>query len=478
MDTVRRVAKNTSFLILGNLTTKVLNLFLVVAIARYLGANGFGQYSLILAYVGLFGIVLNLGLDTLAERDIAQGKRKAGVIMGGVLLIKLFLFFFVLSLVSLSARLLSYPPEMITLFSLYTFSLFLTSQASLFRLTLHAVERMEYEFLFNFLNRSLVLLLSVGALLLGYGLPGLIYALLIASGVDLVFYAMTASRIVQRPVFRLDPPYWGDLVRKSLPFAMVGVFYGIYSNIDIVMVSHLKGDAAAGVYSAAFRMITALMFIPYAFSSSVFPLMARLSRDSRRGLERAYVSSFRYLSYLAIPIAIGTTLTADRIIVRFYGGGFEGSAQALQVLIWGGALMFLNSLLMNVLLSINREKINMKIAAAGVLLNVVLNLLLIPKYSYMGAGIATVAAELTFFVLCFYALHRCFLRISLLSAWVRPLAASSVMGLFLLGLREILTLFLLIPLAGGVYFGVLFLLRGFSEEDRAFFRRLREETAS
>jgi len=199
--------------------------------------------------------------------------------------------------------------------------------------------------------------------------------------------------------------------------------------------------------------------------------MARLSRDSRGSLERTYASSFRYLSYLAIPIAIGTTLTADRIIVRFYGGSFLGSTEALQILIWGGALMFLNTLLMSALVSINQEKANMKIAAFGVLLNVILNFLLIPNYSYIGAGIATVAAELTFFLFSFRCLSRLF-HLSLERIWIRPLVASSVMGLFLLELREVLTLFLLLPLAGVVYFGALLLLKSFTDEDREFLRRL------
>ncbi|MBI4344131.1 MAG: flippase [Euryarchaeota archaeon] len=474
MNIIQRVAKNTAFLVGGNVANKALNLVLFAVIARYLGTEGFGRYSLVMAFVGLFAILLNLGLDTLAERDVAQDRRKAGAYMGNVLAIRVVLFLPVLILITISANLVGYGGETLRLFYIYAFALLATSAASIFRLILHAHEMMEYEFLVSFIDRALVLVLSLMALFLGYGLPGLIYAILAASTVDLAIYAYTAVRKVQKPSLRLDPGFWKALTVRSLPFAFMGVFYGIYSNIDVTMISIMKGDEATGVYSAAFKLVAALMFIPYAFSSSVFPLMARLSVEARGSLERAYEHSFRYLAYLAIPIGVGTTILADRIVVRVYGGGFEGSGPALQILIWAGSLMFLNSLLLNALVSINRERLNLVVAATGVILHVLLNLLLIPRYSYLGAAISTVASELAFFLMALYYLARYLYPLPLGTVFLRPLAASLAMGLFVGALRESVTIFLLIPMAAALYFFLLYLLGTLTARDRELLRELRK----
>lgn len=473
MNVIQRVAKNTTFLIGGNVANKALNLVLFAVIARYLGTGGFGKYSLVMAFVGLFALLLNLGLDVLAERDVAQDKRKAGAYMGNVLAVKLVLFLPVLLLITITANLLGYSGETLRLFYIYAFALLATSAASIFRLILHAHEMMEYEFLFSFINRLLVLFLSIGALLLGYGLPGLIWTLLAAGALDLALYARAAVRNVQKPSFSLNISFWKALTVRSLPFAFMGVFYGIYSNIDVTMISVMKGDEATGVYNAAFKLVTALMFIPYAFSSSVFPLMARLSVEARGSMERAYEHSFRYLAYLAIPIGVGTTILADRIVVRIYGGGFEGSGPVLQILVWAGSLMFLNSLLLSALVSINRERLNLVVAATGISLHILLNLLLIPRYSYLGAGISTVASELAFFLMALYYLARYLRPLPLGGIFLRPLAASLAMGLFVASLREALTIFVIIPLAAILYFSLLYLLGAFTARDKELFKELR-----
>jgi O-antigen/teichoic acid export membrane protein len=92
------------------------------------------------------------------------------------------------------------------------------------------------------------------------------------------------------------------------------------------MLSLMKGDAAVGLYSAAYQLINALGFIPVAFTAALLPVLSRLHITGQDSLRFAYQKSFKYLLLVALPIAVATTLVADRIILGIYSSGFSEAA--------------------------------------------------------------------------------------------------------------------------------------------------------
>jgi O-antigen/teichoic acid export membrane protein len=116
----------------------------------------------------------------------------------------------------------------------------------------------------------------------------------------------------------------------------------------------MKGDAVVGWYNAAYRLVMGLQFIPLALVGAIYPILSRYhSISAKDNLMIVYEKAFKLLSMLAIPLGIGTSLLADRIIIFLYGNNFSNSIIALQILIWVVSLFFIYSIVAYVLVSIN-----------------------------------------------------------------------------------------------------------------------------
>ena len=165
---------------------------------------------------------------------------------------------------------------------------------------------------------------------------------------------------------------------------------------------------------------------------------------------------------------IGRARLAPEIILLIFGKGYEGSIIALQVLIWTTLFVFANSAFVQLFQSINKQFTVTKIIGLGTLLNVILNILLIPKFSLVGAGIATALAELTFTILLIISTYKLGhgVKIHELAIFlVKVIISGLIMGVFILLLKSIANLFLLILVATILYFFVLYIINGIKEED-------------
>jgi O-antigen/teichoic acid export membrane protein len=472
MSTVQRFAKNVSFLYAANVINRILNLVLFIYIARYLGDTGLGQYSFILAFVGLFSIIHTFGFNPIISRSVARDKEKASTYVSNVVILRMGLFVITTLLIAVSINLLGYPQRIVKLVYLYMIASYLTSISTAFRALFIAYEKMEYEAFLTTANRLITVPLTILALVYGYGLEGAIAVLLLSGVFDFLISLFIANTRIKRIKFELDIGLCRKLFALAMPFVFLGVFNTIYHSVDIVMLSKIAGDSATGWYNAAYRLLNALLFVPAVFMGALFPVMSRFFASSRDSLVLAYRKSFQYLLMLALPLAVGVTLLADRIIIRIYGDVFVNSIAVLQILAWSTALVFLNNVFLTTLMSINRERTNTKILASGVILNVVLNFLLIPKYLHIGASIATLVAEVTFFVLASYSLARSLHFLPIHKLAFKPVIATLAMAAFVLYLREIITLFVVIPMAAVLYFAVLFLIHGFSGEDLELVKKI------
>jgi O-antigen/teichoic acid export membrane protein len=176
---------------------------------------------------------------------------------------------------------------------------------------------------------------------------------------------------------------------------------------------------------------------------------------------------------LCLPIGIGTTLIADKIILFVFGVAFVKSIIALQILIWTIVLTFAGAAFAKLLESTNRQRIITKISLICVVVNVLLNLLLIPKFSYVGSSFATVVTEFLLvgsIVVLTYRLS-CGISLPIIKDYLlRILFSSLIMSVFVLYFQN-LHLIILIISAGFVYFVTLYLVRGIDNEDMMLLRQ-------
>ena len=453
----------------------LLGILLAVFLARNLGAAEYGKYAFAIAFTSLLLFIADPGLSALSIREIARDTRKADKYMTHVSVTKLVLSLLMVGVIAIAINLMGYPSSTITIVYILGFTNVFGSFSVFFRSIFRAFEKMEYEALTRISERVLVVGAALGALALGYSLTTVVSVMLLAQAFGFLFTLLVCIRKFARPRLSFDFSFSKLLVKTALPLTITAIFSSIVFYTDMVMLSMMKGDEVVGWYGAAHRLISGMIFVPAVFTGAIFPVISRYFVSSRDNLVLAYGKSLKFLATLAIPLGIGTILIAGRLISFLYGTEFTNSVIVLQVLTGAVSLIFFITFLEHTLVSIDKQVVGMRIVGMTALLNVILNLSLIPSFSYTGAAAASVASQVFAFAWIFGYLQKHLSRINLLGLISKPLFAAVVMGAVVYGLDRVLAdstvnLFVIILSAVAIYGLLLYLLKAFDYEERQAIR--------
>jgi len=471
MNTVQRIAKNTGVLFFAQIITMFLGLILVIFITRFLGDIEFGKLAFAQSFTGMLVIFADVGLSTFAIREVARNKEFAGKYLGNIVCIKMLLSIITIALIIFIINLMHYPKDITFIVYLFGISAIISTFSSFFRSIFKAFEKMEYEAALNIIRS--IIRVSIGLLLLfsGYGLIELAYVYIFVEILDFVFSFFVIIKKFAKPTIKIDFMFWRHLFLGALPFCMTSIVGLIYLRIDIIMLSFMKGDAVVGWYNAACTIVYILVIIPDIISYSVFPMMSRLFFTSLNVLKTTTEKFAKYLFILALPILIVLIILSNKIILIIYGDIFVNSIIILQILSLYLPIRFVNHAIGYTLSSVNKEYLRAFSAAIAAGFNIFLNLILIPRYSFIGAAIATVLTEIILFTFYYYFTAKHFHRFPLQKTFLKP----SISCLCAFGFAYFLKWinpFLLAGLSVFVYLVVLFLIKTFDSDDKRIFKNL------
>jgi len=474
MNTVQRIAKNTAILLAANIISRVISFFYVMYTARYLGAEGFGILSFALAFTGIFGVFADLGLKTLTVRDVARDKSLAGKYLRNIIAIKIFLVIITFGLIVITIYLLGYPKQTIKVVYFIALSVIFNAFSGMYYSIFQAYEKMEYQSLGNILSNILIFLGFLFAISQGFSV--IVFASIYFL-VSIIIFGYTLFIYEQKfilPKIEFDWEFWKAKIKEALPFGLTGTFITIYLWMDSVMLSFVKGEEVVGWYNAAYKLILTLLFIPGIINTAIFPSMSRFYISSQNSLKLIHEKYFKFMLVIGIPIGIGTTFLADRIILLIYGEDFIPTIIILKILIWSLVLIFFRTSFDRLFESIGKQIIVSEAFGIGVILNLILNLTLIPKYSYIGAAVATVITDLVIFILLIVfslKVEYCIIKKKYAIILFKVIGSSILMVAFIKYFRN-LNLLLLVLLSVIVYFLFMFLVKGFSKDDISLFKKL------
>ncbi|MDQ7783363.1 MAG: flippase [Desulfomonilaceae bacterium] len=467
----KRIFKNTLALSIPSMLNPVISFVLVLIISRYLGVQGLGQYSLVLAYLGIFATLAVLGLDHLVVREAA--KRPEDI---HLLFFNAGLFGTVSSLVSLLAMnlliaVMGYEKVVVQAGFICSLSLVASTAIGYMEAIFRSVEKAEYV-TFTYLPENVVRVAVCAVLILsGYGITALFTAILgtriLAAVMMFIFYV----KVLGMPGARLDGRVWRLLAAEAPTFASIAVFSTIHLSLDQIMLSKLKSVDAVGIYSAADRLLDICRTTPTAFAAALLPVLTREFLEGVDRLHKLTVDSLRYLFIGTIPVVVGTALLSDQIITLIYGVKFEASIPVLTLHIVSLVPFSMAFVLAQVLIATNNQRVDLAVNIAAAIINFVLNLMLIPMWGAWGAALATLITIVIFNQLQYLFIRQRLFRIAFAGLVPKPLVAAGVMACATYVLRD-LNVFLNIGLSAAVYFAVLLAVRGFSAEDTDFLRRL------
>lgn len=453
-DFLSTVARNSAFVMGTQVMMKALAFLFNIYVVRRLGAEHFGQYVAVIAFIDIFAVFSDLGMAPYMLREIARDRKNVNWLLPNVVAVRFLLSGLVVVVATSAAYFLGKEQDMVLGIFVAACGLFFYAIQGPLDATLMGWERLDYSASFSLVNQLVFWGLGTLLLVIGWGFIGL----LIASLAGVVSMALLEGRVVLREVrFReltLSPRRWGELVKAGLPFGISGLSFSLQGRFDSVLMSITLTDAAVGWYNVPLQLIGMLMLLAQSVCLSMFPSLTRAYGQDPKSIYGIVHRSLKYLLMLSLPIAVGGMIVADKLIVTLYTEEFIHSVPLMRILIWTLPFLFLSELMGALIMALRQEKAGAKVNVSNALLSVVLNLIMVPTLGVVGASLAKVSARGIRTVQYWRLLGSELLVGERWKELVRVALAAGAMGVSLLFLHE---LHLLLSIGAGAVLYVMFL---------------------
>jgi O-antigen/teichoic acid export membrane protein len=465
MKTAKTLVKNTGILFSSQILAYLIGLIYLINVAKYLGAENYGVLALALALTGIFSVFVDLGLASLTVREVSKNKYLANLFLGNSLVIKSFFSLITLILVHGIVNILNYPKETAEVIYWITLFVIFNSLSQSVYAIFQSYQKMEYQSLGIILN-SILMFIGVTALIF-FQKDLMIFAMLYAM-ISLIIFIISLIICISKftkPKISINVNVWKNLLRNSLPLGLISIFVVLFIRIDTIMLSKMVSEMAVGWYNASVTLVQSLSFITSAVVVSVFPLFSKLHVNSQKNnFELLFRKTFHYIALISIPIGVGTTILADKIIILLYGFEYSNSIIVLQIIIWWYVIGSFSWIIGTVLNATNKQRIFLIFSGLALISNISLNFILIPKFSYIGASIATILTEVLLFCLLFFRFPHDIYVPNLIKIVIKPILASIIMGICIYFLKDFNVIFV-IGLGIIIYLITLIIIKGINNED-------------
>jgi len=468
MSVVRKIAKNTAWLFVADVISKISVFLLSIIIAQSMGDEAFGKYSLAIAFSFFFIIISQLGMKIILIREIAKNPKQTQSYLGNSLVIKLVLSLFSFVLLIMITSLFDYPANIKMIIYLFTTGGIIFSVSHIFQSVFVAHEKMKFSAIISMAENISILLISVFILSLKKDIVLLGIGYLIASIIVLITsIIITSKKLV---VVKLDFNFkiFKLLIISSLPLLVSSLFGIITLKIDTIMLSLFKSVTVVGWYNASYQIVGGLLFIPIILCTSLFPSMVKSYKKSHEMLSEILTKSVKYLTIIVIPFIIIIVSYSKFIIILLFGQQFIKGAYSLQILMIALFFMYLIRPFAYLLFSSDKLKHFLISVITISIINVVLNLLFIPKMGHVGAALTTLVSTFIGLVMMIY-FSSSIVHVNLFNILHKPI----LLGLLLFGIMRLLSninALFVVTIIILLYIILLFILRVFDQKEISYLK--------
>jgi O-antigen/teichoic acid export membrane protein len=394
MSTASLLLRNSSVLLAGTFAAKGLVLLSYLILTRKLGAEAFGLYSFLFAYLAFFELFPDAGLETLLVREGARGEVRLARKVGDAWILRALLALVSLPL-AVAALPLSTQNTEASFFVLLGAIPWLTSNR---RTSLRSLLDIPYRIRLRMGLPTLLNVLAEGAhvailpaAIAAFGLAGAITAVGVAPLPFCLALAFFSARLL-KPDLAFDPGALRALFRSALPLLGGLLLNFVLVRSDVLLLERLRGTLEVGIYSAPARLVETANFVPALLMTSVYPLLSASHPADPARITKLFTISLRFLAALLVPVIALEIAFARPLVFLLFGESFAGSAPVLPWLAASEILIFVDIVFTARLLATNHDRRNVQLIAAAAAFNVAANLVLIPAYGATGAAAATILA--------------------------------------------------------------------------------------
>ncbi len=466
--TERKLAKNTTYFTAALSLQKVLSFIYFWFISNNLFPDQLGKYVFALSFTTLFSIFIDLGLSPILTREASKDDKKANKYFQNILALKIPLAIITVAAAWLVINITNKPADVRQLVYLASCIMVIDSFTLSAWVIFRAKHKLLYESIATILVQIIIFIAGLTALFNTDNIAYLIGALLLASIFNFLFSLLLLKKKLH---FSLKPEYNKEITKyflKILPaFAIAGVFVKIYNTSDSVLLSYLDGDEAVGFFSVSAKIIYAFQqVIPAAFAAVIFPAFSYYYKHAQEHLVTTFKSAIRYLLIISLPLCTGLALLASQLINLLWPQYNEviPTFVVMSLAIPFIFLAFPTGYLLN---ACDKQKQNTINRGIITVLAIILNILLIPKLSYYGAGLTFLITNIT--LLCIdYVLIKKIIAVKIsdfLPMLLKTGTATAIMTILLYFLQNMLHPVILILIAIPVYFISLMAIKGLSIQE-------------
>jgi O-antigen/teichoic acid export membrane protein len=388
----RHIASNIGTQLVLRVISMPISVVTVSLAARTLEPSGFGVWSAIGAFVGLFTVLTDLGLTTVAMQKMAAEPEREAEWLGALAGLRLLLSFFAVALCAASVPLFLDDVDQSHLAAwILTLTIFSTGANALmavFNSRLRAGLALSFSVVQSFLWLGVcVAFYLAGADVVDFAIAYVVMMAVIGT------LQLQATRRFAHIAWRAGRELWRPLMRVAFPLGISSLAVTVYYQIDAVLLLQLADAKETGVYGAAYRFLAPLLFLPAAVMSSFFPVLSAVYTTDPERARRLVQRAAELMTVISLPILGVTVALSDQIIDLLYGEEFARAAEVLPILMIAFVSICFGTLAGFLAPLLNLHWRLALYSGVGAIANVVLNVVLIPEYGAIGSAWATVITE-------------------------------------------------------------------------------------
>ncbi len=391
------ILRNIFSLTTGQLISIAFNFFSITLAARYLGVDSFGKFSYILAVVVIVSKLIDFGFSPIVFREHSNDKKNYSL-LNTALIIRTLFFFVVLALFNLALWLFSFETIETLLANILLFNTFFSTKFISIRELLDIPFKvrlaMHYPMMVILIDNCILLLFVIAMPYFNGGITYFVTVYVISNipGFILILFFLR-KRYQFIPKFNLENAKW--LFITSLPlygFVLVDI---LYQQLELLFLNHYHDYYEVGIYSAGLRLVMPLLIFPSAIINTVFPIITKNIKTDNKQNEVIINTVFKVLFFFAFILAIGVAFHSSSLVTFVFGNDYIEAAIPVTILFFAQIFVYYSFFSTNLTIAYNKQKWNIYFMLALLIGNTFLNFILVPLYSFTGAGTAKLIISLT-----------------------------------------------------------------------------------
>ncbi len=399
----RKFVTNLILLLFLNLLIKPFWLFGIDrTVQNIVGDETFGLYFALFNFSMLLNILLDVGITNYNNRNIAQHHFLLPKHLSNIIGLKMMLAMVYAVFTLVIAAIIGYNRIQFHLLFFLILNQFLISFTLYLRSNISALHLFRTDSFISVLDRSLMivicsLLLFTNVFPIEFTIEWFVYAQSIAYAATTLITLLIVLQKSGRIKVRIDPVFFRVFLKKSFPYALLVLLMSFYNRIDSVMLERLLphpiGKEQAGIYAQAFRLLDAVSMFGVLFAGLLLPIFARMIKQ-KEAVGQMVKLSYTLLIVPAIIIAVSSLYYSDNIMAALYHDNTIASSEILGILMIGFTGIA-TTYIFGTLLTANGSMKQLNIMAfSGMVLNIVLNLILIPRFQAHGSAYASMITQI------------------------------------------------------------------------------------